>query len=480
VTFLPRDYQIEDLDFLHDCPTAALFWEQGLGKTSEIVWHINRRNPDLVLVLTPAMCRSVWQAKDPSISDVALLSEPRANIYAYNQEQYNRLYNDGPLYVVASLESVALDRHYKGLKQLFKEFGKKPDIAICDESSFIRSPKAERTHSVISLMHMAKQRIILNGTPTGKDELDLWSQYEALDPGILGYRNYFHFRANHGIPTGKPEYKKFKATNVDTIYRRTAKYTRRRLKKDHLKSLPEKLSLPPREVALSTATWKLYTSMRDDMVAFMESPDARSSLASSGGVAVTRLAQITSGFLGGLHDDVGNVNGVQEVSCEKSEALVADLVDRDMNYPIIWCRFQPEMQRLVRMLASAGYEVHELHGKATEAQKTAAKITFRSRVEGGRKKALVAHPAAGSLGLTFVASNNSRYLSQDFNFINRSQSEDRSHRGGQDRVCDYQDYLAVGPNGQQTVDHKISRVLRERLDIAEFSSEQWIKLLKEE
>jgi SNF2 family DNA or RNA helicase len=81
----------------------------------------------------------------------------------------------------------------------------------------------------------------------------------------------------------------------------------------------------------------------------------------------------------------------------------------------------------------------------------------------GKKKFCVAKASSMGMGHSLPMAKSVFYYSNDFSYINRLQSEDRSHRlvgGGMGAVC-YYDMVAY-----KTVDEKILRSLQDCADVA--------------
>ena len=55
--------------------------------------------------------------------------------------------------------------------------------AILDEGQFIKNPDAKVTHASFSIR--ASHRVVLTGTPLENRQLDLWSIFRFLLPGLL-------------------------------------------------------------------------------------------------------------------------------------------------------------------------------------------------------------------------------------------------------------------------------------------------------
>src|SRR6185436_4919373 len=116
--------------------------------------------------------------------------------------------------------------------------------------------------------------------------------------------------------------------------------------------LPEILEPITIEARLSEDTWKMYKSMRDEMLVILE---GEASIAKQAIVKGLRLAQITSGFLGGIQkfdidwsEDLG-ITGTgevidggppKEIGREKLDTLLAWLATIEQPERIlIWSRF---------------------------------------------------------------------------------------------------------------------------------------------
>ena len=78
---------------------------------------------------------------------------------------------------------------------LLEKAKKNKCMLIVDESLLVKNPRAYRTKNIIKLASQCPYRLILNGTPIGKNEADLFAQFYILDWRILGYSSYWSFAA---------------------------------------------------------------------------------------------------------------------------------------------------------------------------------------------------------------------------------------------------------------------------------------------
>jgi SNF2 family DNA or RNA helicase len=73
----------------------------------------------------------------------------------------------------------------------------------------------------------------------------------------------------------------------------------------------------------------------------------------------------------------------------------------------------------------------------------------------------IGNPQTGGYGITLTAANTVIYYSNGYDLEKRLQSEDRAHRIGQKKSVTYIDLMA-----EKTVDEKIVKALRKKIDIA--------------
>ena len=71
------------------------------------------------------------------------------------------------------------------------------------------------------------------------------------------------------------------------------------------------------------------------------------------------------------------------------------------------------------------------------------------------------NPQTGGYGITLTQANTVIYYSNGYDLEKRLQSEDRAHRIGQKKSVTYVDFIA-----EKTVDEKIVKALRKKIDIA--------------
>jgi hypothetical protein len=366
-------------------------------------------------------------------------------------------------------------------------------LLVLDESSAVKNPKAKQTKASLWIRGRCGRVVLLNGTPISNSPLDMYAQGRIMHPAISGHSSFYTFRAKYAVvvqtDAGFPKITGWQ--NLDDLQRRFAPYVLRRLKKDCL-DLPEKLPSVPLIATLTPATWRAYREMRDELCAYLS--ETTVTMAAQAGVKVMRLAQITSGFVGGVETaiydgaDTIDVEPVRQLSHEKLDLYIGWLetqMEQDPSLKLVtFMRFRPQLEALVsRLYKTKGLcpeNVGQIHGGQPAGERDRALRLLDPRTMPKGPAIVAGITATGSMGLNLTAAHTVVYLSNDFSLKTRLQSEDRVHRPGQHCDVAYFDVVATGPDGQKTVDHLIQKTLRMKLDVATWTSSAWVQALREE
>ena len=107
------------------------------------------------------------------------------------------------------------------------------DSVILDEAQHIKNRQTQNAQAVKSVR--SRHRFVLTGTPMENSVFDVWSIFDFLMPGYLG--NADHFKERYELPITRD-----KDTSAQArLSRRLRPFMLRRLKRDVVKDLPEKL-----------------------------------------------------------------------------------------------------------------------------------------------------------------------------------------------------------------------------------------------
>jgi SNF2 family DNA or RNA helicase len=487
----------------------ALFDEMGAGKSKQVIDAAcilaEQGKIDTVVVVCPASMRCVWLDKE--IGEIKKHAWTDSNVHEYHRK-LKHIWSDSvrpvkPLinWIVANYEFLRSGERLAGLCEKLE--GRKV-LLILDESSYIKNRTAAQTKAVAKLRQHCARCVLLNGTPITNSPLDLWSQMQILDRKILGEYfkdSFYSFRYAYAtMRTQRFGARAFQQVvdykNLGELAQRIAPWVLRREKKDCL-DLPEKL-YSVREVQLSAASWQRYKELKKDALISLDAAGEKR-MEPNAAVRLMRLAQLTSGILGGVlineHGEEnanfeGDVRGAevsdgwqktQDLSDEKLKWAVRYLTEEcTAKAVIVWTRWRRERERLAIELCGKIAAFQLYGGQSKEQRAEAVKWFSLPKKDEDSRCVLIAQQHAGGVGLNLVAASEAIYLSNDFSSYWRLQSEDRCHRPGQMNPVLYTDVLATGPKGERTIDHVIFKALRDKKDVADLTCAEWKKELSDE
>lgn len=519
-----RAHQLDGIRKLVERDFFALFDEVGAGKSKQVVDAsqilFSQGRIDTAIVITPGFARSVWAEEDPILGEVAKHAwENVPNVIHEYHKDYDELQWDAHAlnWVVSNYEFIRRDDR---LLSLIKQLRNRKPWLILDESWAVKG-NSDQTKACLKLRYKRADRVtILNGTPLadGKPK-DLFYQMQILDRDILGAANMTHFKRKYCVMGGYMNKQIVDYVNLDELNARVAPHVLSRRTRDCF-DLPPMLDPILIEARLSDATWRIYKEMRDEMVSFL---GGEMSVSKQAIVRALRLAQICSGYLGGLEsidDDLPTTEGWTEptkqpapqwlrsmhelppdpsdtpvdLTLPKGVRLTKEIgrekLDAFMNwlgtFPqqpkklLVWCRFSPELERTTTEVRKLYRNVQQLRGGQKKDERDAAKRLLSPDADPNEEGAVCGNQKAGGASLNFSAANIAVYLSQGPALIERTQSIGRIERPGQRNPIRIVDVVATGPKGQRTIDHHILKSLRSKDDMARWTVDQWRAILRSE
>lgn len=455
--YQPMGHQVDALRKYFPLNEAALFFEQGLGKTFTSInlaaaWAACGKI-DAVLVICPASIKLVWENELEKLCPLPYTSHSIRPSNKRATEKFITTQSFDLPWLIMGVEALSQGSAYK-LAQRYCTFRRV--AIIVDESSTIKNHKATRTDKCISLGKLAKKRVILSGTSITNGIEDLYSQFQFLNADILGFHSYYSFR-NHYCQTFDMEVADNKWVtkitgykNEDELLRLVRPYATRVEKRDVL-DLPEKVFMD-RMVKMGPAQRQIYNEMAEKLRSYVEGSEYE---VTSVLEQMMRLQQITGGHY--PHDDGETVSARRIPGSNTKITELKQVLAETSGKVVIFCRFRPEIDDIAEELDHLEVDYVVFHGGRTDEEKKQAVDRFQN---GGAMVFLASKAAAR--GLTLHAASDMIYYSQDYNLDDYSQSQDRIHRIGQDMGCTYTHLLC-----EDSIDVNVIRALRDKQSIAD-------------
>jgi SNF2 family DNA or RNA helicase len=459
----PRPYQVQALHFMWSRPQGGLFMDMGTGKTKTwIDYACAMRMADKLdagVIVCPVSIRDQW------VEEVGLHSPLPMDICILNHEGYNfqRWFDhehDFPL-LICGIESLSAGNAWKDLARFVNAYTK---LGMnVDEASKIKNHGAIRSQRVVDIGKGAAYRHISTGTPISHGPMDLYMEFEFLDPNIIGVGDFYSFRNRYAVMGGFEGRQIVGYQNLDELIEIVAPFVFQ-VKKEHVaKDLPPK-SYQVRTIKMPAEQRTLYDRVKREVE--VELADGAINVDNTL-VKLLRLSEITSGYyVTEKLDEDGNKVRTRHRFKEdpKTLELLNILEDTDQS-AIIWCPFRDQLDRVVTALRKEyGPDcLVEFHGGIPKDEREEAKQKFQT----GQARFFVGNAATGGLGLNLQRGTLMVYMGNTFNSIDREQSEDRFYRIGQLKPTTVVDILA-----EKTFDHKVMDNLKMKKDISTYVAEQ--------
>ncbi|QDT01613.1 DEAD/DEAH box helicase [Adhaeretor mobilis] len=250
-----RDYQCDGLGwlkFLQDFNLGGcLADDMGLGKTIQVLALLQSRRTRRLkkgekrlpsLVVAPKSVAGNWVAEAKKFA-------PRLVVLEYVGTDRSSLVDQFD-------EADMIITTYGTLRRDIEDLSQRElDYAILDESQAIKNDKSQAAKACRLLK--ASHRLALTGTPIENHLGELWSQFEFLNPGMLGRSSAFRNFAR----SGKQDDEQAQQESLAMLRRAISPFLLRRTKEEVLKDLPAKQeqSLPCK---LLPADRKRYNELR--------------------------------------------------------------------------------------------------------------------------------------------------------------------------------------------------------------------------
>lgn len=409
------DYQREAVEFVLEREYAAIFFEQGLGKTKIAIdfvlsWLRNRQIETVLIVTKKALVKN-W------IDEFQIHSHVRPRTITSDRAANHRaLFSPARVYI-SGYESIKVEQ------ERIRQFCRIRKVAaILDESQKLKNPNSALTKSFLSLAPEFTKRVIMTGTPMANRPYDIWSQIHFLDQGESLGMDFEAFKQSVDIK--KPKETQDYVNELRSIFPAIESFTVKQTKKG------SGLELPGKVYETIVAQWSprqriLYDKVRTELEVEITKEGQRSTdNLESVLKRLLRLVQVTSSprAVDESYDETpGKVEALDTLMCKirsKGEKVV------------VWTSFVPNCQYLREHLMGDGAVA--VHGRLPISARNRNIDRFKSD---DSVRVLVATPAAAKEGLTLTVANHAIFYDRSFSLDDYLQAQDRIHRISQRKTC---------------------------------------------
>jgi len=411
--------------------------DMGLGKTLQAITYmasvLERESfatvPFLVVCPTSLVYNWLDEVENyaPGLRALIIQGTPEERNELLSKEDYDIYITSYPL----------LRRDLAGYEK--KQF----HTVFIDEAQFIKNAMTGNARSVKELK--AKTKFALTGTPIENSLSELWSIFDFIMPGYLF--TYTRFAKRFERPAAKGE-----TTALQQLSKRIKPFLLRRMKKDVLAELPDKIETKI-VTELTEEQRKLYLSYakqaRDeisDEISRVGFERSRMQILA----ALTRLRQICchpGTFLENYEGGSGKVSLFLQIMEELRE---------NGHRILVFSQFTSMLELLKEALTEAEIPFFYLCG----ATKPAERQDYVKRFNGGEGDLFLISLKAGGTGLNLTGADTVIHFDPWWNPAVEDQASDRAHRIGQEKNVHIIKLLTKG-----TIEEKIFRLQQKKQDL---------------
>lgn len=433
-----RNYQKEGYRWLSTLKEngfgALLADEMGLGKSIQIISLIlSLENRGRVLIVCPASLVYNWQNEfykfAPHIPVVALSGNANERLMAINNSANNCVF-------ISSYDCLKKDI------DLHLNFDY--DVEIIDEAQYIKNTNTLASSSVKEIK--AKFKVALTGTPIENKLSELWSIFDYLMPGFLySYNRFKKMFENEIIRNNNKQ-------ALDKLKLMVSPFILRRLKKDVLSDLPDKLE-EILTASLEGEQKQLYEARKQRLKLSLEKTSEKEFKNKKIEILaeLTRLRQLCCSP--GLVYDQYKGNSNKEDMCID---LIKTAVDEGHKV-LLFSQFTSMIHDLVNKLDEENISYYILEGKTPKTTRAQLVESFQN----DNTNVFCISLKAGGTGLNLTAADIVIHYDPWWNTAVENQATDRAHRIGQNKVVTVYRLIM-----KDTIEERIIELQNTKADLA--------------
>ena len=411
--------------FENKYPGGLLADDMGLGKTLQILsfidWHNATQNKEKkpYLIVAPVTLLENWQAEFRHFfnSDIEMSS-----VYGSGNNQITLDNLKRRAIFLTNYESVRTRRNHFIFGQI--------DWAtvVLDEAQKIKTPGTLVTNAIKALK--ADFKIAATGTPVENSMVDLWCITDFVVPGLLGSAKNFSNRYQ------KPIRKNISDDELNQLGQKLRShvglYFKRRLKKDILVDLPEKIE-QRKESIMPDYQRNIYLNAIQQ-----ERTADRNEILST----ITKLKKISDHpyFIEKNCQDIPSRELIETSAKLQTTIKILKQIKVKEEKAIIFAEFrktQAILQKVVQHIFDLKH-VSIINGEmAARKGRRSQKETRQEAIDIFQGKigfnVIIMSPVAAGLGLNVTGANHVIHYSRHWNPAKESQATDRAHRIGQNK-----------------------------------------------
>lgn len=408
--------------------------DMGLGKTVQVITILcdeaKKGGNAVSLIVCPASLVYNWECEirkfAPSLKTILIMGSVA--------EREERLRHAAEYDVVVT--------SYDLLKrdiQLYQDMEFR--FAVIDEAQYIKNPSTQSARAVKAVK--AVTRYALTGTPIENRLSELWSIFDYLMPGFLYSYQRFKERFESPIVRGGDK------EALEILRKMTGPFILRRLKRDVLKELPDKIETVVYS-QMEDEQRNLYAARAMQLKNQLEGQTDGSKIEIL--AALTRLRQVCCDPRL-IYDDYRGGSAKLKTCME----LISSAVDSGHQI-LLFSQFTSMLARICTRLEDAGIGYMLLTGETSKEERLRLVNGFQK----GEAPVFLISLKAGGTGLNLTAADMVIHYDPWWNVAAQNQATDRTHRIGQEKTVTVVQLITKG-----TIEENILKLQQAKAALAE-------------
>ena len=439
-----RGYQRDGLawlGFLADTGLGGILADDmGLGKTVQVLAHLlaekqRGRLDKPALVLAPTSLVANWHGEAQRFA-------PDLSVLVVHGPERGGLHEEIPQHDLVITTYPLLLRDRDAL--IAHEYS----VLVLDEAQAIKNAKSQAAKVVRELN--ARQRIAMTGTPLENHLGELWAEFDAVEPGLLGDDKRFTKFFRTPIEKHGDDEKR------ERLKRRIAPLLLRRRKEDVLTELPPKTEIV-RRIEIEGDQRELYETLRLAQHERVLEEVKKRGLAQSGIIVLDALLKLRQAC---CDPRLVKLEGAKRVKLSaKLDYLLdvlASLVDEGRRV-LVFSQFAEMLALIASALDQRKLHFQMLTGDTPGTHRAA----LVNRFQAGDVPIFLISLKAGGVGLNLTAADTVIHYDPWWNPAVEAQATDRAHRIGQDKPVFVYKLICAG-----TVEEKIQALQQRKAELA--------------
>ena len=438
-------YQLDAVRAVKALTYAAIFHEQGLGKTKiatdlALFW-LEEDAVDTVFIVTKKILVQNW------VDELKIHAYVSPQVLSDNRKENSTALNSPVLLYVMNYEVVSTNLD---LINLFLDTCRVG--IILDESQKIKNPDAKLTEAFQSVAKKFERRVIMSGTPVANRPYDLWSQIKFLDGGESLGSSFQTFKSEFDLPKNRQHDSSY-GERLSEIFSKIKSFSVRETKRTAGIELPKKVIIT-HSTKMETRQSAIYSSYRDELLHEFKCGDEW--IVDDAEYILKRLLRLVQ-----CASNPHIIDHMYENLPGKFTKLLGlfQEIDLRMRKVIVWTGFIDNIEWLYAQLPQ--FAPQKVHGQVPIRDRNLSISRFKND---SNCRILLATPGAAKEGLTLTVANHVIFYDRGFSLDDYLQAQDRIHRISQMEDCFVHNLVA-----QNTIDEWVDVLLNAKHQAAQLA-----------